>query len=170
MGVERPLGSATGGARPGAGDGAFSAPAPAVPGGGGADHRQPPLCHPPPCPGPQDRRHERARQQKTEQPSAKPQALQSQMRSHTEYLTFNTRRRQEIIDITDEVERCRAAAKVEEGMVLVSAMHISASVFVNDHESGLWQDILDWLERDIAPWDPARYRHHSGTGQDNAPS
>ena len=53
-------------------------------------------------------------------------------------------------------------------MVHVSAMHISASVFVNDHEPGLWQDILDWLERDIAPWEPDRYRHNSGTGEDNA--
>jgi secondary thiamine-phosphate synthase enzyme len=53
-------------------------------------------------------------------------------------------------------------------MVLVSAMHISASVFVNDHEPGLWKDILDWLEQSIAPWDPDRYRHNSGTGEDNA--
>jgi secondary thiamine-phosphate synthase enzyme len=53
-------------------------------------------------------------------------------------------------------------------MVLVSAMHISASVFVNDHESGLWQDILDWLEKRIAPWSPDAYRHNSGTGEDNA--
>ena len=68
------------------------------------------------------------------------------MRAHTEYLTFNTKRRQEIIDITEKVEACRAAARIAEGMILVSAMHISASVFVNDHESGLWQDILDWLE------------------------
>jgi secondary thiamine-phosphate synthase enzyme len=90
------------------------------------------------------------------------------MRAHTEYLTFNTKRRQQIIDITDEVEACRAAANITEGMVLVSAMHISASVFVNDHESGLWQDILDWLERDVAPWDPDRYRHNTGTGEDNA--
>jgi secondary thiamine-phosphate synthase enzyme len=90
------------------------------------------------------------------------------MRAHTEYLTFKTKRRQEIIDITDKVEACRAAGKITEGMVLVSAMHISASVFVNDHESGLWQDILDWLERDVAPWDPPRYRHNSGTGEDNA--
>ena len=52
------------------------------------------------------------------------------------------------------------------GFVLVSAIHISASVFVNDHESGLWHDILEWLER-IAPWDPARYRHNE-TGEDNA--
>jgi secondary thiamine-phosphate synthase enzyme len=90
------------------------------------------------------------------------------MKTHTSYLTFNTKRRQEIIDITDEVEACRAAADIREGMVLVSAMHISASVFVNDHESGLWQDILDWLERDIAPWEPDRYRHNAGTGEDNA--
>jgi secondary thiamine-phosphate synthase enzyme len=53
-------------------------------------------------------------------------------------------------------------------MVLVSAMHISASVFVNDHEPGLWQDILDWLEETVAPWEPERYRHNSGTGEDNA--
>src|SRR6266568_5192117 len=90
------------------------------------------------------------------------------MKTHTSYLTFNTKRRQEIIDITDEVENCRAAAHLEEGIILVSAMHISASVFVNDHEPGLWQDILDWLEKDIAPWDPDRYRHNAGTGEDNA--
>src|SRR5437764_2632637 len=90
------------------------------------------------------------------------------MKTHTSYLTFNTKRRQEIIDITDEVEHCRAEAHLDDGMVLVSAMHISASVFVNDHEPGLWQDILDWLENDIAPWYPDRYRHNSGTGEDNA--
>ena len=70
------------------------------------------------------------------------------MRFHTDYLTFETKKRQEIIDITDAVEKCRAAAGIREGMVLVSAMHISASVFVNDHESGLWKDILDcWKTR-----------------------
>src|SRR5437764_13415435 len=53
-------------------------------------------------------------------------------------------------------------------MVLVSAMHISASVFVNDHESVLCKDILDWLETRIAPWSPDGYRHNSGTGEDNA--
>lgn len=89
------------------------------------------------------------------------------MKTHTNYLTFNTKRRQEIIDITDDVERCRDAAGIAEGFVLVSAMHISASVFVNDHEPGLWQDILDWLEQSIAPWDPKRYRHND-TGEDNA--
>ncbi len=90
------------------------------------------------------------------------------MKFHTTYLTFNTKRRQEIIDITDAVETCRAAGSITDGMVLVSAMHISASVFVNDHEPGLWQDILDWLEARIAPWAPEDYRHNSGTGEDNA--
>ena len=90
------------------------------------------------------------------------------MRTHTAYRTFHTKRRQEIIDITEDVEACRAAARIDEGMVLVSAMHISASVFVNDHEPGLWADILDWLETRVAPWDPAAYRHNSGTGEDNA--
>jgi secondary thiamine-phosphate synthase enzyme len=47
-------------------------------------------------------------------------------------------------------------------------MHISASVFVNDHEPGLWQDILDWLETRVAPWSPEAYRHNAGTGEDNA--
>lgn len=90
------------------------------------------------------------------------------MNAHTHYLWFNTRKRQEIIDITDEVAEQLRLSGIREGLVLVSAMHISASVFVNDHESGLWQDILDWLERDIAPWEPERYRHNSGTGEDNA--
>ena len=90
------------------------------------------------------------------------------MKHFTSYLTFTTKQRQEIIDITDEVEACRASAGIAEGMVLVSAMHISASVFVNDHEPGLWKDILQWLEERIAPWDPDQYRHNRGTGEDNA--
>ena len=89
------------------------------------------------------------------------------MKSHTHYLWFTTKNRQEIIDITDTVAEQVRASAVQEGMVLVSAMHISASVFVNDHESGLWQDILRWLEQSIAPWDPGRYRHNE-TGEDNA--
>lgn len=89
------------------------------------------------------------------------------MRSLTHYLWFNTKQRQEIIDITDAVEEQVKASGVEEGLVLVSAMHISASVFVNDHESGLWHDIQHWLEGTIAPWDPGRYRHNE-TGEDNA--
>ena len=90
------------------------------------------------------------------------------MKTHTAYLTFTTRHRQEIIDVTDEVESCRRAAGIDEGFVLVSAMHISASVFVNDHEPGLWADILQWLEERVAPWSPEAYRHNTGTGEDNA--
>ncbi len=89
------------------------------------------------------------------------------MKSLTHYLWFHTTQRQEIIDITDEVAGQVARSGVQEGFVLVSAMHISASVFVNDHESGLWQDILNWLEGTIAPWDPGRHRHNE-TGEDNA--
>ena len=90
------------------------------------------------------------------------------MRSTTRYLTLNVPARMAFVNITDEVERCRAAAGITEGFVLVSAMHISASVFVNDHEPGLWQDILEWLEERIAPWDAGHYQHNSGTGEDNA--
>ncbi|HET9066127.1 MAG TPA: secondary thiamine-phosphate synthase enzyme YjbQ [Gemmatimonadales bacterium] len=89
------------------------------------------------------------------------------MKSHTHYLWFETRRRQEIIDITDTVAAQLTLSGIREGMALVSAMHISASVFVNDHESGLWHDILYWLEHSVAPWDPSRYRHNE-TGEDNA--
>ena len=84
---------------------------------------------------------------------------------HTEYLTFNTKQRREIIDITGEVERVRAKAALKDGFILVSAMHITASVFVNDHESGLWSDIMRWLE-ELAPAKP-EYEHHQ-TGEDNA--
>ena len=89
------------------------------------------------------------------------------MPAHTHYLWFETERRQEIVDITDDVAEQVATSGIVEGYVLVSAMHISASVFVNDHESGLWSDILRWLEGTIAPWDPGRYRHNE-TGEDNA--
>jgi secondary thiamine-phosphate synthase enzyme len=89
------------------------------------------------------------------------------MRSHTHYMWFNTKSRQEIIDITDQVAEQLERSGVTEGLVLVSAMHITASVFVNDHESGLWSDILKWLETTVAPWDPKRYRHNE-TGEDNA--
>lgn len=89
------------------------------------------------------------------------------MKSRTHYLWFQTKQRQEIIDITDAVAREVGASGVHEGFVLASAMHITASVFVNDHESGLWQDILKWLEQTVAPWAPERYRHNE-TGEDNA--
>ena len=89
------------------------------------------------------------------------------MKSATEYFWFETREKRELVNITDRVAGVVAKSGVAEGMVLVSAMHISASVFVNDHESGLWHDILKWLEGTIAPWDPGRYRHNE-TGEDNA--
>src|SRR5438094_8402271 len=89
------------------------------------------------------------------------------MISHTHYLWFNTKSRQEIIDVTDEVAEQVRESGIQEGFALVSAMHITASVFVNDHESGLWADILKWLEETVAPWDPGRYRHNE-TGEDNA--
>lgn len=92
------------------------------------------------------------------------------MKFATEYLTFTTRKRQEIIDITDRLEEILARSGIREGMALVSAMHITASVFVNDHESGLWQDIQDWLEG-LAPWNrhPSRGDDylHNRTGEDN---
>jgi secondary thiamine-phosphate synthase enzyme len=85
--------------------------------------------------------------------------------AHTEYVTFTTKRRYEIIDITEHVEKVRADAGLRNGYVLVSAMHITASVFVNDHEPGLWSDIMEWLEV-LAPAKPG-YKHHQ-TGEDNA--
>jgi secondary thiamine-phosphate synthase enzyme len=87
------------------------------------------------------------------------------MTSCTEYLTIQTPERYEIRDITDEVERVRAKAKLHEGIVLVSTMHITSSIFVNDHEPGLWSDIMTWLE-ELAPFG-RDYKHHL-TGEDNA--
>ena len=86
------------------------------------------------------------------------------MKSYTEYITFNTRRRRELVHITDRVQEAVDKSGIREGMVLVSAMHITAAVFVNDNEPGLHQDIWDWLE-DLAPYRPD-YRHHR-TGEDN---
>jgi len=85
--------------------------------------------------------------------------------THTEYLTITTPTRYEIRDITPEVERVARAARLDDGVVLVSTMHITSSIFVNDHESGLWSDIMTWLER-LAPAGED-YRHHL-TGEDNA--
>lgn len=87
------------------------------------------------------------------------------MIAHTEYVTFNTKKRYEIIDITERVEQVRAKARLRDGYILVSTMHITASIFVNDHEPGLWEDIMQWLE-ELAPAKPS-YRHHQ-TGEDNA--
>ena len=89
------------------------------------------------------------------------------MKSHTEYLTFNTAKRREYVHITPQVEAAVKKSGVQEGMALVSAMHITAGVYVNDQEYGLIQDIDKWLE-DLAPF-RADYRHHQ-TGEDNGDS
>lgn len=86
------------------------------------------------------------------------------MKSYTEYLTFKTARKREYINITDKVAEAVRKSGVKEGMVLVSAMHITAGVWVNDAEEGLLQDIDEWLER-LAPFRPD-YRHHR-TGETN---
>jgi len=86
------------------------------------------------------------------------------MKSITEYLWFNTQKRREYINITSEVEKVVRKSGIKEGFVLVSAMHITAGVYVNDAESGLIQDIDEWLEK-LAPFNP-NYRHHR-TGEDN---
>jgi len=86
------------------------------------------------------------------------------MKATTEYLWFSTRKPREYINITDKVEAIVHSSGIQEGMVLVSAMHITAGVYVNDAESGLIQDIDDWLEK-LAPRGPD-YRHHR-TGETN---
>ena len=87
------------------------------------------------------------------------------MKSATEYLWFNTKKRREFINITDKVEEFVRRNGIAEGFVLVSAMHITAGVYVNDAESGLIADIEEWLEK-LAPYNP-NYRHHN-TGESNA--
>ena len=89
------------------------------------------------------------------------------MKSKTEYLWFNTGKHREYINITDDVASVVRASGIQEGMVLVSAMHITAGVFVNDAESGLLADIDDWLEG-LAPF-RRDYRHHQ-TGETNGDS
>ena len=86
------------------------------------------------------------------------------MKAHTEYLWFNTKKKREFINITDEVDKALKKAKIREGMVLASAMHITAGVYINDAEDGLIADIEEWLEK-LAPFGP-EYRHHQ-TGEDN---
>ncbi len=86
------------------------------------------------------------------------------MKSHTEYLWFNTKKHREYINITNTVQEAVRKSGVQEGMVLVSAMHITAGVYVNDAEEGLLQDIDEWLEQ-LAPFNP-NYHHHR-TGETN---
>lgn len=90
------------------------------------------------------------------------------MKSHTEYLTFHIAQRMGFANITPAVEEIVHKSGVREGLVLVNAMHITASVFINDDEPGLHHDYAQWLER-LAPFDPSptTYRHNR-TGEDNA--
>ncbi len=89
------------------------------------------------------------------------------MKSLTEHLTFTVPKRMDFINITSQVEDAVARSGVQEGLCLVNAMHITASVFINDDEPGLHQDYKDWLEK-LAPFDasPQTYRHNR-TGEDN---
>jgi secondary thiamine-phosphate synthase enzyme len=87
------------------------------------------------------------------------------VRSLTEYIIFNTQNRREYINITQKVKEIVSKSGVQEGLCLVNAMHITASVFINDDESGLMQDFDKWLEY-LAPYAPDGYRHNR-TGEDN---
>jgi secondary thiamine-phosphate synthase enzyme len=83
----------------------------------------------------------------------------------TEYKVFHTKKRMEFVNITDDIDEFLSRARIEEGMILVSAMHITAAVYINDAEDGLIHDIQKWLEK-LAPAKPD-YLHHR-TGEDNA--
>jgi secondary thiamine-phosphate synthase enzyme len=88
------------------------------------------------------------------------------MKSYRKELWFNTPNRRNFVNITPQVEQCLAESGVKEGLCLVNAMHITASVFINDDESGLHQDFETWLEK-LAPEKPYSQYHHN-TGEDNA--
>lgn len=89
------------------------------------------------------------------------------MRSYRKELWFEVPARRAFLNITGEVERCLADSGVREGLVLVNAMHITASVFINDDERGLHHDYEVWLEG-LAPHEPVSKYHHNRTGEDNA--
>ncbi len=89
------------------------------------------------------------------------------MKSYNEYLTFNTEKKLELVNITADVEKAIHKSAIKEGMALVSAMHITAGVFINDEESGIKKDIEEWLQK-LAP-DGPDYRHHR-TGEVNGDS
>ena len=88
------------------------------------------------------------------------------MKSHREYLWFHIEKRRDYINITREVEKVLADSGIQEGLCLVNAMHITASVYINDAESGLIQDFDDWLEN-LAPHQPISQYRHNRTGEDN---
>ena len=89
------------------------------------------------------------------------------MKSLTEYLTFKTKTRRAFVNITPDVEQLIKKSGIKEGLCLVNAMHITASVFINDNESGLHHDYEKWLEG-LAPHAPIEQYRHNDTGEDNA--
>ncbi|HAU1200811.1 secondary thiamine-phosphate synthase enzyme YjbQ [Legionella pneumophila serogroup 1] len=89
------------------------------------------------------------------------------MKTYRKELWFNIPERMGFINITDKVIECLKESRIQEGLVLVNAMHITASVFINDDESGLHQDYKKWLEQ-VAPHEPIRQYRHNDTGEDNA--
>jgi len=89
------------------------------------------------------------------------------MKSLTEYLTFNVKSRRGFVNITPDIEKFVKQSKVKEGLCLVNAMHITASVFINDNEGGLHKDYEKWLES-LAPHEPVDQYDHNKTGEDNA--
>ena len=89
------------------------------------------------------------------------------MKSLTEYLTFKTKTRRAFVNITPDIEKLVIKSGVKDGLCLVNAMHITASVFINDNESGLHHDYEKWLE-ELAPHEPIDHYRHNDTGEDNA--
>ena len=89
------------------------------------------------------------------------------MKSYRKELWFDIKGRREFVNITPDVEACLRESGVSDGLVLVNAMHITASVFINDDEHGLHHDYEVWLEK-LAPHEPVSYYHHNRTGEDNA--
>ena len=89
------------------------------------------------------------------------------MNALTEYLTFKTKTRRAFVNITPDVEKLVKKSGIKEGLCLVNAMHITASVFINDNESGLHHDYEKWLE-ELAPHEPIKQYRHNDTGEDNA--
>ena len=89
------------------------------------------------------------------------------MKSLTEYLVFSVKTRRAFVNITPKIRKLVTKSSVQEGLCLVNAMHITASVFINDNESGLHQDYEKWLE-ELAPHEPIEQYNHNKTGEDNA--
>ena len=89
------------------------------------------------------------------------------MKSFTEYLTFKTKNKKEFVNITSDIEKLVQKSTIQEGICLVNAMHITASVFINDNESGLHYDYDKWVQQ-LAPHEPIDQYRHNDTGEDNA--